>query len=69
MHQVSFFLPNYLYCIFQGEHVKVVKMGDGWQQAAPLKDTAERHIETAAISKDSNNKRAKTHAHKTFHYL
>lgn len=33
--------------------MKVVKMGDGWQQAALLKDTAEHHIETAAISKYS----------------
>lgn len=42
----------------------VIKMGDGQQQSAPLKGRAEQHIETAAISADSNRKRAKTHTHR-----
>lgn len=42
----------------------VIKMGDGRQQAAPPKGRAEQHIETAAISADSNKKMAKSHTNR-----
>lgn len=40
--------------------MSVIKMGDGLQQAAPLKGRAEQHVKPAEISADSSKKRAKT---------